>query len=193
MELTPAGADSIITRLVDDPVKNVERWKKLPYLMDYQEAGTPKPGAAVLAEMNVHGRKMPFLAMENYGRGRTAVLASGGVWRWQMSQPLGDPTHDMFWRQLLRWVVTDSPGRVVATVPRQMLFDDGRIQISADVRDKSYQPAPDARVEAHILGPNGILRVVEMSPVADSPGNFQAEWTAEKPGSYDRSDGATGG
>ena len=29
--------------------------------MDYQEAGTPKPGAAVLAEMDVHGRKLPFL------------------------------------------------------------------------------------------------------------------------------------
>ena len=58
--------------------------------MDYQEPGTPKPGAAVLAEMNVGGRKLPLLITENYGRGRTAILATGGVWRWQMSQPLGD-------------------------------------------------------------------------------------------------------
>jgi uncharacterized membrane protein len=184
VELTPAGADSIITRLVDDPQKNIERWKKLPYLMDYQDAGTPKPGAAVLAEMNAHGRVLPFLTTENYGRGRTAVLASGGVWRWQMSQPLGDPTHDMFWRQLLRWLVTDTPGQVVASVPNQILFDDGHIRISADVRDKSYQPAPDARVEAHILGPNGSAAMVEMSPVPNSPGMFQADWTADKPGSY---------
>ena len=47
-----AGADSPITRLVDDPAKNIERWKKLPYLMDYQDAGTPKPGATVLAQMS---------------------------------------------------------------------------------------------------------------------------------------------
>jgi hypothetical protein len=184
VELTPAGADSIITRLVDDPVKNIERWKKLPYLMDYQEPGTPKPGAAVLAEMNVHGRKMPFLVTENYGRGRTAVVASGGVWRWQMSQPLGDPTHDMFWQQLLRWLVNDSPGQVVAAVPNQMLFDDGHIHLSADIRDKSFQPAPDARVEAHILGPGGSSASVEMSPVPDAPGQFQADFNAEKPGSY---------
>jgi hypothetical protein len=184
VELTQAGADSIITRLIDDPVKNIERWKKLPYLMDYQEPGTPKPGAAVLAEMDVHGRKMPFLTTENYGRGRTAVVASGGVWRWQMSQPLGDPTHDMFWHQLLRWLVTDSPGQVVATVPNQMLFDDGRIHLSADIRDKSFQPAPDAHVEAHILGPNGTSASVEMTPIPDSPGQFQADWNAEKPGSY---------
>jgi uncharacterized membrane protein len=184
VELTQAGGDSIVTRLIDDPVKNIERWKKLPYLMDYQEPGTPKPGAAVLAEMKVGGRRMPFLITENYGRGRTAIVASGGVWRWQMSQPLGDTTHDMFWRQLLRWLVTDSPGQVAASVPDQMLFDDGRVHFSADVRDKSFQPAPDARVEAHILGPNGTSASVEMSPVLDAPGQFQADWNAEKPGSY---------
>ena len=180
VELTQPGADSIITRLIDDPVKNIERWKKLPYLMDYQDPGTPKPGAAVLAEMNVRGHKMPFLVTENYGRGRTAIVASGGVWRWQMSQPLGDTTHDMFWRQLLRWLVTDSPGQVVATVPNQMLFDDGRIHLSADIRDKSFQPAPDAHVEAHILGPSGTSASIEMSPVPDAPGQFQADWTRRK-------------
>ncbi len=42
-ELTPAGVDSPIMRLVDDPLKNVERWKKLTYMMDYQDAGSPKP------------------------------------------------------------------------------------------------------------------------------------------------------
>src|ERR1700730_4037426 len=136
VELSPAGSDSLITRLVDDPARNVERWKKLPFLMDYQEPGAPKPGAAVLASMNSRGRKMDLLITENYGRGRTAVLATSGTWRWQMSQALGDPTHDMFWRQLLRWLVADTPGNVVASVPSQMLLDDGHILVSADVRDK---------------------------------------------------------
>jgi len=184
VELSPAGSDSLITRLVDDPARNVERWKKLPFLMDYQEPGAPKPGAAVLASMNSRGRKMDLLITENYGRGRTAVLATSGTWRWQMSQALGDPTHDMFWRQLLRWLVADTPGNVVASVPSQMLLDDGHILVSADVRDKQYQPAADARVEAHILGPGGISAMIPMTPVPDTPGIFRADWTAEKPGSY---------
>ena len=169
---------------MDDPARNVERWKKLPFLMDYQEPGAPKPGAAVLASMNSRGRKMDLLITENYGRGRTAVLATSGTWRWQMSQALGDPTHDMFWRQLLRWLVADTPGNVVASVPSQMLLDDGHILVSADVRDKQYQPAADARVEAHILGPGGISAMIPMTPVPDTPGIFRADWTAEKPGSY---------
>jgi uncharacterized membrane protein len=182
--LTPAGTDNIITRLVEDPAANVERWKKLPYLMDYQEVGAPKPGAVVLAEMTAGGRKMPMLITENYGRGRTAVLATGGTWRWQMSQPLEDQTHEEFWQQLLRWMVMDTPGRVVASVPNQMLQDDGRVQFSADVRDKNFLPATDAHVEAHILGPGGAAAQIEMTPDQNTPGIFHADWTADQPGSY---------
>ena len=184
VELTPAGAESIICRLVEDPVRNVERWKKLPYLMSYQQPGTPKLGAAVLAEMNAGGQKMPLLITQNYGRGRVAVLATGGTWRWRMTLPLEDLSHEAFWRQLLRWLVADTPGRVVASVPSQMLFDDGRIQLSAEVRDKDYLPASDTHVEAHILGPQGIATSMELAENPNTPGIFQAEWTAEKPGSY---------
>ena len=184
VSLTPVGADNTITRLVEDPAANVERWKKLPYLMDYQDPGTPKPGAVVLAEMTAGGRKMPLLVTENYGRGRTAVLATGGTWRWQMSQPLEDQTHEEFWQQLLRWLVTDTPGRVVASVPSQMLFDDGRVQFSAEVRDKNYLPAADAHVEAHVLGPGGSAAQIEMTPDPNSPGTFHADWNADQPGSF---------
>jgi uncharacterized membrane protein len=184
VSLTAAGADSIITRLVEEPAANVERWKKLPYLMDYQEVGTPKPGAVVLAEMTAAGRKMPMLITENYGRGRTAINATGGTWRWQMSQPLEDQTHEEFWQQLLRWLVTDTPGRIVATIPSQTLFDDGHVQLSADVRDKNYVPASDAHVEAHILGPGGSAAQIEMTPDPNTAGVFHAEWTADQPGTY---------
>jgi hypothetical protein len=183
-ELTAAGSDSPITRLMDDPAKNIERWKKLTYLMDYQDAGTPKPGATVLAQLNAGSRKLPLLVTQNYGRGRTAVMATSGTWRWQMSQPLGDPSHDLFWQQLLRWLVLDSPGQVAATSPAQTLMDDGHIELSASVRDKEYMPAPDAKVTAHFIGPDGISALVDMAPAADNPGAFHAAWTAEKPGSY---------
>jgi uncharacterized membrane protein len=184
VELTAAGSDSPITRLMDDPAKNVERWRKLTYLMDYQDAGTPKPGATILAQMNVGGRKLPLLVTQNYGRGRTAVMATSGTWRWQMAQPLGDPAHDLFWQQLLRWLVSDTPGQVTVTAANQNLMDDGHIELSATVRDKEYLPAPDARVTAHLIGPDGLSAFVDMAPAADDPGVFRASWTAEKPGSY---------
>jgi uncharacterized membrane protein len=183
-ELTPAGADSVVTRLVDDPTKNVERWKKLPYMMDYQEAGTPKPGATVLAELNAGRGRLPLLVTESYGRGRTAVMATSGTWRWQMSSALGDPSHDLFWQQLLRWLAGDSPGRVVASTPTERLLDDGHLRLTATVRDKQYELARDAHVVAHLIGPQGESTFVDMAPVANNPGTFQVDWTAGKQGDY---------
>jgi uncharacterized membrane protein len=182
--LTQAGEDSMITRLDDDPSKNEAQWKKLPYMMDYQDAGAIKPGAALLLQMRAGGRTLPLLVTENYGRGRTAVMATGGSWRWQMSMPLGDTSYVTFWQQLLRWMIQDTPGQVLATVPNPMIYDDGHIQISADVRDKTYTPAADAQVQAHVIGPNGFSAMVDMQPAPNSPGVFQADFNGDQPGSY---------
>jgi uncharacterized membrane protein len=183
VQLTAAGAESPITRILDDKAANVERWRKLPYLADYQDPGTPKPGATVLAQM-VAGRAMPLLVTQNYGRGKTAVLATSGTWRWQMSSALGDPSHDLFWQQLLRWLAKDSPGQVTATMPQQMLMDEGHVRLTAVVRDKEFTPAADAKVQAHVIGPEGLSEVVDLAPVPNVPGTFATDWTAAKAGSY---------
>jgi uncharacterized membrane protein len=184
VELTADGVDSPITRLLEDPAKNAERWKKLTYLADYEDPGSPKPGATVLAQMNAGHRKLPLLITENYGHGRTAILATGGTWRWQMSEALGDPSHDLFWQQLLRWLIAESPGPVTASMPARTLLDEGSVQISAQVRDRQFQPAANAHVIAHIVGPGGTSALLDMQPSQDTPGMYQAEWTAEKPGAY---------
>jgi hypothetical protein len=184
VELTQEGMGSPITQLLDEPEKNAVRWKKLTYLADYEDAGSPKPGATVLADMHAGRRKLPLLITQNYGHGRTAIMATGGTWRWQMSEALGDPSHDLFWQQLLRWLVAETPGPVVASMPERFLMDDGRVQLSAQVRDKQFQQAPNAHVAAHIVGPDGVNAMVEMTPSGITPGLYQTEWTAEKPGSY---------
>jgi hypothetical protein len=184
VELTAEGRDSPITRLLDDPEKNGERWKKLTYLADYQDAGSPKPGATVLAQMNVGHRKLPLLITQNYGHGRTAIMATGGAWRWQMSEALGDPSHDLFWQQLLRWLVADSPGPVTASMPAPTLMDEGSVQLTAQVRDRQFQPTGDAHVTAHIVGPEGVNALLDLTPSQDTPGVYQTEWTAEKAGAY---------
>jgi uncharacterized membrane protein len=184
VELTAEGIDSPITRLLDDPEKNAERWKKLTYLADYEDPGSPKPGATVLAAMNAGHRKLPLLITQNYGHGRTAILATGGTWRWQMSEALGDPSHDLFWQQLLRWLVAQSPGPVSASIPSRLLMDEGQVQLTAQVRDRQFQPAAGAQVMAHIVGPNGLSAMIDLTPSQETPGEYQADWTAENPGTY---------
>jgi hypothetical protein len=184
VELTPEGVDSPITQILDDPEKNALRWKKLTYLADYEDPGAPKPGATVLAEMNAGRRKLPLLVTESYGHGRTAIMATGGTWRWQMSEALGDPSHDLFWQQLLRWLIAETPGPVVASMPERLLMDEGQARFTAQVRDQQFQQAATARVTAHILGPEGVSALVDLTLSEGTPGLYQTEWTAEKPGTY---------
>ncbi|AFL86909.1 uncharacterized membrane protein [Terriglobus roseus DSM 18391] len=185
VNLTEAGVQSPITRLLEDPLKNEARWRKLTYLADYEDPGTPKPGATVLAEMSSGGRrKMPMLITQSYGNGRTAIVATGGTWRWQMSEALGDPSHNLFWQQLLRWLVADTPGAVSASSSAHTLSDQGHLQITAQVRSKDFQPARNAHVSAHVSGPEGANAVLDMTPSQDTPGLYTADYTAEKAGPY---------
>jgi uncharacterized membrane protein len=184
VELTSQGVDSPITRILDDPEKNAGRWRKLTYLADYEDPGGPKPGATVLAVMHAAHHTMPLLVTQNYGYGRTAILATGGTWRWQMSEPLGDPSHHLFWQQLLRWLIAATPGPVTAAMPTRLLMDQGQVKLTAEVRDPQFQPDTDGHVTAHIVGPQGIDALVDLQPSQDQPGEYEATWTADKPGPY---------
>jgi uncharacterized membrane protein len=185
VELTAAGRDSLITRLEEDPEANVQRWKKLPYLMNFQDPGQPKPGAVVLVDaIPKQGGRLPLLITQNFGRGRTAVFATEGSWRWQMLQPVADKSHEMFYTQLLRWLVNDTPRRVIGSTPKQVLDDETQVKLHAAVRDKTYLPSDDATVEAHISGPDGIADTVEMRPDPIEQGAYSADWTMPKAGSY---------
>jgi len=69
-------------------------------------------------------------------------------------------------------------------MPARLLMDEGHVQLTAQVRDRTFHAAPDAHVTAHIIGPQGLDQLMDLSPSPDTPGTYRAEWTAERPGSY---------
>ncbi len=183
--VTPAGASSVICRLEENAARNAERWKKMPLVANYNDVGEAKPGAVVLMEVAPPGkRRSPLLALENFGRGRSAVLATAGTWRWKMWQDHTDRSHATFWQQLMRWTVAESPGPVISSTPRPVLADETRVPLRVEVRDKEFRPRSNARVEARIIGPEGAAGTVELTPQPLEEGVYTAEWNAEKPGSY---------
>lgn len=184
-ELTEQGKRSLICKIEDNAEDSVNHWNVLPYMADYQDAGTAKPGAVVLANSDLgHGNKAPLLVTQNYGRGRTAVFATGGSWRWRMQQPVADTSHQTFWRQLLRWTAGASPSPVVGAVSVAQLEDNGDLELTAEVRDKTYNLISDAEVQAQVITPDGSSQTVKMSADASARGVYRAYLTADKAGSY---------
>jgi uncharacterized membrane protein len=184
-QLTMFGAQSVICRLNDDPAKNAEIWRKMPQMANYQEVGDAKPGAIVLLESTPAGKKkFPLLVTENYGRGRTVLFATGGDWRWKMWMDSKDKTHAIFWQQIFRHLVTDTPGQVIGSTPKTVLSDDTKVPIRVEVRDKEFKPVVNAKVQARFLSPDGSTATVELAPQPLEEGIYSGEWTAEQPGSY---------
>ena len=184
-DLTGPGRESVLTRLDENPDRNVQRWKEMPKMYSWQEVGEPKPGATTLLEMTPpNHNRLPLLVTEPYGRGRTAVFATGGSWRWKMWMPHDDKTHATFWQQMFRYLVTDSPTQVTATTPKSVLSDETKVPIRVEVRDKEFKPLSAARVQARFLGPDGSSATVELAPQPLEEGVYTGEWTAEKPGTY---------
>ncbi len=185
VELTAQGRESLICRLDPDPARSAEFWAELPPIADYQRLGPLKPGAVALLNVRGGGRDpQPLLVRQNYGRGRAAIFATGGSWTWRMGLPSDDLRHHTFWRQLLRSLVSDTPGPVRLSSDRSNYADEHRVQLRAEVRDRAYELASGAEVSVVVTPESGDPRTVQLAPSPTERGIFEAEVAAEAEGVY---------
>lgn len=84
-----------------------------PLFANYARVQRAKPGASVLArhpsEKSADGRGAILLALQRYGRGQSAVLASDALWRWKLNQPSKERGVEVFWQNLLAWLARERP------------------------------------------------------------------------------------
>lgn len=184
VSLTVQGRESLITRLAGEGADNSKLWNELPELADYQTLGELKPAAVTLLNVTAAGREAPLLVRQNYGRGKTMILATGGTWRWKMSLPHEDERHHTFWRQMLRAISADSPGTVTISSDRSLYADDPAMKLRAEVRTKEFEPANNAIVTASLTADDGSMTTVEMHPSTEEEGIYLADVTATKTGAY---------
>jgi hypothetical protein len=178
--LTPRGRRSQLLKFSDNAAENEKQWTSLPALADYQDLGALKPAAARLLNVKVNEREQPLLVMQNYGRGHAYILATGGTWRWQMSLPLEDQRHELFWRQLSRGLVADVPKQLELSAEPHA----DRINVRAEVRNKAFELQRDVAVSANVTTSTGERDRIDLKPVLDQPGVYEAEYTPTGSGSF---------
>ncbi len=110
-----------------------------------------KPGASVIATVaDEGGQSYPALVVQRFGRGRTAALTIGDLWRWGFHDADAHRDMDKAWRQLMRWLVTGVPNRVDLAVEPQPDDANGAVRLEARVRDAKFQPLDNAGVTVEI-------------------------------------------
>ncbi len=185
-ELTAYGLDAPMLQLAVDAPKSAARWKALPALGDYQRTGEAKPGAVVLARAVAAGERagVPLLVSQRFGRGRTLLFATGSSWRWQMEMDHKDDSHELFWRQLMRWLVSETPAPVRVATDKPLYRDERRVEIRAEVRDRKFQPIEDATATATLTAPDGSRHEVPLEWSAREEGAYTARFEAAGAGTF---------
>jgi hypothetical protein len=105
------------------------------------------------------GYTQPVLVYQRYGRGLSIALPIQDSWSWQMDPAASenDQTFERFWRQMLRWLTSDVPNRVVVTLPTDQANPKNPISIRASVADSLFIARNDAKVVAHVVS-DGVKR-----------------------------------
>ena len=170
---TPQGLAEQMMRLAADDDGNKAAWQALPEVADYQVVGNLKPAAVTLLEADTEDGRIPLFVTQPFGRGQAYILSTGGTWRWQMSMPLDDLSHETFWRQALRAMVATAPDNVSLTVEGGE--SEGTVSLRAEFRDDAFRPVDDIGVSVVASHEDGDSTSLTLVPDESEPGVFVAE------------------
>lgn len=155
------------------------RWRTLPPLTTVNLLARAKPAATVLLQGRVadNGPVRPLLVAQRYGRGRVLALGAQDDWLWQLHADIAvdDSTHEILWRQMLRWMLNDVPDRVEAVADEEGVMGDA-IPLRAIVRDSAFLPRNGASVSASVMAPDGSVQEVPFDWSADRDGEYVARF-----------------
>jgi uncharacterized membrane protein len=187
LAITDYGRTHPLMKLSPGADKNVKEWSDLPPLNDFNKTLDAKVGGIVLArgQTDTRGSSDPILlAYQRYGRGRTMALTSGSTWRWQMEMDHEDQTYELFWKQVLRWLVNTSPDPVMISSDKDTYLPGEPVRIYAEISNKKFERMNNAKVIAKVTNPDGITETIPLDWNGSQDGSYHTELNAGGPGIY---------
>lgn len=187
LSLTREGWLQPWIRLRDNEGDERSRLTAMPEFEVLNTATAIKPGASVLASVtDAQSQSFPALVSQRFGGGRAAALLIGDVWRWGFRDEAMRKDMDKAWRQMMRWLVTDVPGRFESRVEPKESSDTVTLQVRA--RDKNFQPLDNASVQVIVTpiekGSAETNAVKLKADAATEPGLYETTFIARRAGAY---------
>jgi uncharacterized membrane protein len=187
--LTREGNAHFATQIADDERGSAEKWRQVPELTSFNRVGGLKPGATAL--LTGSGPEYPagqiVLAHQRYGRGQTLAFTPQDSWMWRMHAdvPVEDRMHETFWRQVMRWLVSDVPERIEVALPAERTEPGRALRIGARVEDRTFGALNTARVVAEVTTPVGEIVTVPLDWTVARDGDYAGVFTPELPGVHE--------
>jgi uncharacterized membrane protein len=185
VRVTPAGAVHPVTQhaaerggrkstspIVTVPVTSVNKVTRL------------KPGAVSLLEGSAGRQRQPVLLFQRFGRGLAVAMPIQDSFLWYMDAkvPVEDVAFRTLWRQLLRWITSDTPDLLKVSTSEARVRPGGSVMIRAEVVDSGFVRRNDARLIARVRAPSGTIKEVPLEWVVDRDGEYQAAYTSTEMG-----------
>ena len=152
VNITREGMLEPWVRLRPTENQELERLDTMTSFNVVSKVGAPKPGATVLMTVTEEstGEEHPGLAVQRYGKGKTAAMMIGDLWRWQMRDEAQTGEQGKAWRQLIRWLIADSPEQIEMAVDRVPADANQAVSIRVRVKDKKFWPTENATINLRV-------------------------------------------
>lgn len=193
VELTREGLLQPFLRLRETEAAEATRLESLPPLAVLNSIERIKPGAVVLALARTEaGDPRPALVSQPFGKGKTAALLLGDLWRWSLRRQAEETTSQanalkrddpaQAWRQLVRWLVSDVTAAVETSA--EPSSSAGTMRIVTDVRDETFAALDGADVKLQVETPENETVEIAAIPDVDQAGRYTAEFWPRTEGGY---------
>lgn len=174
-------------RLRENEQNENQRISSMPAFSIFNQVDEVKPGARQLALLeNQYGDAAPALVSQQYGKGRSAALLIGDLWKWALKRS-DDNQDDLAkaWRQITRWLIADVPAQVQVDLDWTQLGQAEAVNLNVRVHDKKFQPQDNAAVQIQIAQPGKKKKLrLDATPSLEEPGLFQASYAPRERGAY---------
>lgn len=168
-----------------DAERNQAAWRALPELFGVNEfamlrAGATPQARAGAADPNLSGQ--PLFASQPYGLGRCAVMATGETWQWKLGAAPEDETHDRFWRQLIRSLVSPVPAPVLLRAGGQDQTVGHSSRLEFLVRDALFDKREALATSVQIRRPGQPPQDLPAEESISEAGVYSCEFTPDAAG-----------
>ena len=185
LDLTREGWIQPWVRIESTREKEETRLTAMPGFRTLNISQSIKPGASVLANVRAQDDKnYPALVVQRFGKGRTAALMIGDLWRWKMNTPEENKDLDKSWRQTMRWLVSDVPHRVQLTIGNADDATAANPVLSVEVNDAEYKPQLNADVSLKVTTPSGQEIQLTTEQDTQKAGRYSTTFVSRESGAY---------